>query len=223
MIFKKGTDEYSVQSIRRTGASGDHSLTWESSGLEYFLVIVGDTSENVQISLDQSFPCQIREALWDAERQLLEEDSITFSNINVSVFKVSFSQLKQKGGFSANGRPGIYAVYGFVPDANECIVYVSENNQMRFTVDVSIEDVPLTYSKGMFKKKEVYSGYHKVSIKSGVPGLKGNSLYYTVTKNNYKYPFPDEVVSDGGSFFVKCAENESVRFGTTNNDGIRIK
>lgn len=222
MIFQKTTNECSIQSVRRTGSAGDHSLTWDSCGLEEFLVVIGDTEENVRISFDTA-ASQIKEQLQNNEKQLLKQENITFSNIGVTVYRVSFAQLKKNGGFSANGRPGIYAVYGFVSNSSESTVYVSENNCMRFTVDISIEDVPVTCLKGLLKKKKVYSGYHRVSIKSEIPGLKSGALYYTVAQNAYKYPFPEEIVSNGGSFFVKCAENENLRFGTTNNDGIRIK
>ena len=76
--------------------------------------------------------------------------------------------------------------------------------------------------KGLFKKTDVYSGYHKITVKKGISGIKGD-LFYTVSSMPYRFPFPKEVLNKGGSFYVKCPEDGRIEFDTKNREGIRIR
>ncbi len=223
MRFVAADADHGINTIQRSGAMGDYHLNWNSVGLENFMIVVGKAKEDVLVDVNNIQTSKLYNLLLKSKSDLAIKDLLTFPEQDIYVYTISFAQLKQKGGFNVNGRPGVYAIYGYCVENDSYTIYVSDNNTFNLKVDVNIIDVPVKKEKGLFKKTEYYAGYRKVTVEKGVKGLKGNSIYYTVNNGVYRYPFPDEVVINGGSFYVKCPEMGNLEFGTTNKEGISIR
>ena len=57
-------------------------------------------------------------------------------------------------------------------------------------------------------------------MQKAFPELQGGVLMYTL--DDHKYPFPDEITANGGSFYVKADQHATIRFESKNR-GIQIK
>lgn len=223
MKFVKADSSHNISAIQKSGSVGNYHLNWDSVGLELFIVAVGENSKDVSINVDNIAGNKLCSLLNEADMDLINRESIVSLSHGLTIYAVTFAQLKQKGGFNVNGHPGVYAVYGCAVNNDSITVYVSEDAVFRLSVEVNIDDAPVIKQKGLIRKVNYYAGYRKVTIQKGVRGLKGNSVYYTIDNEPYKYPLPDEIISNGGSFYVKCSETSNIKFDTNNKDGIRIR
>ena len=224
MRFFETDDSHSVSGIRRAGTKGNYCLNWDSSGLQAFLVLMGNSESAVSLGPNVGNPDGLKKHIAMNQKALLNNRYLFLPQFGITAYVIKFSEMKQRGGFEVQERPGVYAVYGWSSDDAEESVFVPETgNIMKLTVEITIEQCPVMKLKGLFHKCEEYSGYHKVTVVRGVPDLESNLLYYTVDSNHYMYPFPNEIVSNGGSFYVKCAEGGTIKFGVINGDGIRIR
>ena len=223
MIIQNSTEDKRVKNVRKTATAGENGITWDSTGLNDFIVLIGDSNERVVIKDEFS---EVVDYLSSVQAELIEKEAVSIPTTSITAYRVSFAQLKQQGGFSANGKPGVYAVYGVDIKNGEMVLYVQENNLLQVAISITINIAPVYSSKrafGIFKTGEKYSGYKEISILKAVPGVSGNSLYYMVGSKPYKYPFPDDTVKNGGSFYVKCNENENITYSTINKEVIRFR
>ena len=223
MNFIFADTNHDINTIQRSGSIGNYRLNWSSVGLENFMIVVGESTNDVFVDPNNVENSKLYNLLVDSEEELKTKDFLMFINDGIRVYTITFAQMKQRGGFNVNGTPGVYAIYGYKLEEDIFTFYVSENNTFKLSVDVNIVDRPVLKEKGLLRKTQCYAGYRKVTVQNGVKGLKGNAIYYTVNNSIYRYPFPDEVLNDGGSFYVKCPETGTITFGTTNKDGIRIR
>ncbi len=224
MRFVDADDSHSVSGVRRTGFKEDYRLNWDSIGLHAFLILEGSTESEVSLGAESETAETLKQRIAETGDALIRNGYLSLPEPGIILHSIRFSELKQKGGFEVRGRPGVYAVYGWSTDGGDDTVYVpNAGNIIRLRVDITVEECPVMESKGLFHKHEEYSGYHKVTVPKGVPGIRSNSLYYTVDVNGYLYPFPDEVVAKGGSFYVRCPEGNLLRFYATDKEGIRIR
>lgn len=223
MNFIFADANHDINAIQRSGSIGDYHLNWNSVGLKNFMIVVGENVNDVLVDPNDVGNSKLYGLLVDAKSELKTKDLLVFANDGICVYTITFAQLRQRGGFNVNGKPGVYAIYGYTLEDDVFTFYVSTNNTFKLSVDVNIDDKPILKEKGLLKKVQYYAGYHKVTVQNGVKGLKGNSIYYTINNGVYRYPFPDDVLNNGGSFYVKCPETGSITFDTTNKDGIRIR
>ena len=222
MEYLNCDDKHNIYSIQRTGASGHYNINWETIGFESFIIIYGE--EQREISLDTS-PDESKLKKWLEMHcnSLMENECLIDNNLGIKVYIENFATFRQKGGFSVSGQPGAYAIYGIIEETNNIKIYIPADNVFQLSVDINIEDEAVYMQKGFFNKRDVYAGYHKVTVKDGINGLKNGTVYYTVGDRIFKYPVPMEITNRGGTFFVKCDESSSISFGTTNRAGVRIR
>ena len=218
MNFQITDNIHTISSISRKGTNGDYLLDWNSTGLQKFLVLVGKKECDVLLNDNNE---KLKDYISENINIILEKEEINIPENNISAFIVDFSTLKRCGGYNVKGRPGTYAVYGI--DEDEMVVYIPQiNNTFQIKIDIAIKDIPLKEEKGLFKKTQVYTGFHKVIIERGVSNIEKGALFYKVMGSDYRYPIPQEIIANGGTFFVKCTENEQIEFGTTDREGIKI-
>lgn len=222
MEFLNCDNQHNIYSIQRTGASGRYNITWETVGFENFIIIYGEDSR--LISLDaSSAESKIKHWLESRREELFVNDYLMDDNLGIKVYTEAFSSFKQNGGFSVSGQPGAYAIYGLARENGIVKIYIPADNVFQLSVDINIEDEPVYEMKGFIKKREVYAGYHRITVKHGINGLKSGTVYYTISDRKMRYAIPTEISNHGGTFFVKCDEASSISFGTKNKAGIRIR
>lgn len=222
MQFFVTDDNHNISAVSRVGTSGNYNLHWDTRGLGAFLIIAGDTE--AEVSLKEDADNNLRETLNQNESSLFEQRRLKLDLKNTMAYIIDFAELRRKGGFALKERPGVYAVYGCDNKDGEWNIYIPErNNTIQHKIDIEIKVNPVMEEKGLFKKTPVYTGFCRVTIPRGIEGIGKGAIYYIVGANNYKYPVPQEIIAKGGSFFVKCANDEQVEFGTDNRDVIRIK
>ncbi len=207
--------------LAKTGTQQDLHLNWTSEGFDLFLVLSSSSSEKVDLTSHGkddiiAFLADHLESMSDNTEKKVDGTTVRL---------ISFIQQKRDGGMVLNGDPGYYAVYGVARKDNRDIdIYVndsaSKSHLVRVLRDIEIVETPHTIQKGVFlTKKTVYSGYHRVSVKGPNKGLSGGVLRYSL--GEYMYPFPDQIVAAGGSFFVKMDEKATL-IVSSDNEGLNI-
>ena len=217
-----------IYSLCNSTMNGKTYLKWMSSGLSQFLIVYGENKQVVDLSnkIRQEYFSQICTS--EVLNELLVSKNVWLKSERMQLYLFTHDELKRDGGVVIKENPGVYAVYGFnfPADAVSPTIYVSPDfavgqNMLTMYLEVSIEREAYYVEKRSFLKKVVtYSGYNQIRLSKGYPGLVGGVLKYRI--NDYTFPFPDSVVKNGGSFFVKADENCALDF-VTNNPGIKIK
>lgn len=223
MLKIKDSDKKSVYSIEKITINEELFLRWGSSGFTNFIVISSTDKENVLITNDNKdvFINNIQQV----SKELIAEKNANIPENNSMCYLTSLNELKRDGGLHIKNMPAFFAVYGFEKENEDFVIYCEANsyasNVFSMTVDVFINDEAFFIEKSvLFKRKKEYSGYHRISMPTPNPMLVGGVLKYKI--NGYSYPFPDEVVKNGGSFFVCADSNMNLHF-KSNNPGIIIK
>ena len=179
MEFLNCDNKHNIYSIQRTGVSGRYNINWETIGFESFIIIYGE--DQTMISLDTSNnESKLKEWLELRCDELFSNDYLIDDNLGIKVYTEDFATFRQNGGFSVSGQPGAYAIYGIIKEENNVQLYIPADNVFQLSVDINIEEEAVYVLKGLFNKKSVYAGYHKVTVKHGVNGLKNGVVYYTV-------------------------------------------
>lgn len=221
MISVKSDSSKSIYNIGRAGAETDFRLNWTSRGFELFLVLSSTHSEDADLTGVQAG--KILDTLNSVFEELRDDVNLKHSDMRIRL--VSFVQLKKNGGVQLEGEPGFYAVYGAErTDGQHITVYVDEgattkSHILRILRDIEVTEAPHMVQEGFLHKKSTYSGYHQISVKGPQAGLSGGVLNYSV--GPYTYPFPDEVLTRGGTFFVKMNEMDAIQI-TTENLGLNV-
>lgn len=213
----------SIYSIEKTSLNNRIFLKWKSSGLSEFLVISSSSKED--LSITDSNKEQFIDAITQVKEELLKEHIVRDSENDTVYYLVTLDELKRDGGLQIKNMPMHYAVYGIEINQNDFILFfdpkANETNVYSMTVDVVIGDAPYYVEKrSLFRTNSQYSGFHRVTLSAPYPSLVGGILKYNV--NGFSYPFPDEVVKNGGSFFVNADSNSTLRFESSNH-GVIIK
>lgn len=207
--------------LAKTGAQQDLHLNWTSEGFDLFLVLSSNSADKVDLtSLRRDNIIAL------LANQLESMSDNTEKKVDGTTMRlISFVQQKRDGGMVLNGDPGYYAVYGADRKNNRDIdIYVndsaSKSHLVRVLRDIELVETPHMIQKNVFlTKKTVYSGYHRVSVKGPNKGLSGGVLQYSV--GEYMYPFPDQIVAEGGTFFVKMDERATL-IVSSDNEGLNI-
>lgn len=217
----------SIFSVNTSTVSGKHFLKWQSSGLSKFLILYGDNSNSVNLCFEERREVFSSLFLNDTFSELLTSKNVWFKKERIQVMLFSHDELKRDGGLIIKENPGVFAIYGFEYDGVQSpIVYIEKipeyaQNMLTKHVDIVIEDSAHYIEKRtLFKKNIVYSGYHAIVLTKPYPGLIGGVLKYRIA--DYCFPFPDDIVKNGGTFYVKAEEKIGLEF-VTSNPGIRIK
>lgn len=221
MDIIKTDERHNITSLRRSGEASECRLNWSSEGFETFIVLVGENKASVSIDAG-NFNAGLQEAIEESESILAEGKSVFLQKPRVYAHLVTFVQLKRDGGFVVDGHPGIYAVYGCSLQGGTMTIYAQENNICQIKVDVTISDTPIMTKKGILKKTDVYTGYHKIGVPNKIQGLETGTIYYIVDNGPCKYPVPIRILNNSGFFYVKCNEYANINFYTHNNDGINL-
>lgn len=222
--------EYSIDSNKsiygteKSLTNNKFYLKWKSTGISMFLIFFGSNAQAVNINTP-AIQERITAILPSYFDKLMQDKNVTIKEEDLQVFLVTHDDLKRDGGMQIKEKPGVYAVYGIDINESDLKIYLSETgdnslNSFTMVLDVIIEDRPYYTEKGLFKKKQVYSGYHAVRLGKQYPSMVGGVLKYRV--DNFVYSFPDDIVKNGGVFYVNAAENINLEF-LTNNPGIQIK
>lgn len=218
MEFRQTDTNHYIGSVSRKGSLGDYYLTWKAVGIENFLIIQGISREKVALNGNEELIKIIESNL----EQLEERGRLEISEEKLSMYLANFSELKRNGGFRVKEKPGIYAVYGI--DLNNHFIYIPESgNTFQLKIDIEINCTPVMIEKGVIKKRQEYSGYQEIKIVKGVKFIEPNSIFYTVSENDYKYSIPNEVIREGKKFFIQCPRECKIEFYTNNRNGINIK
>lgn len=218
MEFRQTDTNHYIGSVSRKGSLGDYYLTWKAVGIENFLIIQGISREKVVIKGDE----EIIKIIESNMEQLEEQGRLEISEAKLSMYLANFSELKRNGGFRVKEKPGIYAVYGI--DLDNHVIYTPESgNIFQLKIDIEIKCTPVMREKGLIKKKLEYSGYQEIQIVKGVKFIEPNSIFYTISENDYKYSVPNEVIREGEKFFVQCPRECKIEFYTNHRNGINIK
>lgn len=214
----------SVYELSKTMQGAKHYLKWRSEGLTRFLVLFG--GDVAAIDLRNADAAQrLTEELEEHLDDLKTGGSCQLKRLNVRCTLFSRNEMMRDGGMAIKETPGNYTVYGIDLDGAEAPVIYTENpnaplNLFTMTLDVPVEQTPVMTEKGFFKKTQVFSGYHRITLQKAFPELQGGVLMYTLA--DHKYPFPDEITANGGSFYVKADQHATIRFESKNR-GIQIK
>lgn len=222
MVKIEVNNNKSIYGIGKTEISNKLMLRWRSTGLSNFLVISSLSEEDVTITEDnKALYMQIIER---KQNELIREKIARLEN-NLMCFLVSLDELRRDGGLQIKNMPTCFAVYGIDIEQDDFVIYYENksyaNNIYSMTIDVFIRDEAYYLERhGLFKKGEEYSGYHRVTMSTPYPALVGGVLKYNI--DGVQYSFPDEVVKNGGSFYV-CADNNMNLHFESSNQGIIIK
>ncbi|MGN0180181.1 MAG: hypothetical protein ACI4DY_12235 [Monoglobaceae bacterium] len=223
MKISKENDNRYIQDVRYDKTN--NGLKWKQNGYDQFVILYSEEKEYILLSDNDTSKkiCGVIEQNFD---ELKQNGHFYIDDYGTECFICTFAQLK-KSGLQIDEKPGFYAVYGIEETDGEYEVFVDPNgkNNLRcseVTLQVDIEQKECFIEKRhIFKKNEsVYSGYKQVSVKQGHPEIDNGTLLYKVKK--YSFPIPAEIVKNGGSFFVKCDQNERINF-SSNNKGIHIR
>ena len=210
-----------IYKLTKTGSQNTLRITWDSKGFELFLVLSSNTKENV----DLTGPGKDKITAFLSEHLSSVSENTKKKIDGITIQLVTFAQQKREGGLMLNGDPGWYAVYGVARTGIQDLdLYVDEAatnpHLIKVMQDVEVEVEPYLIQKGgLFSKKQVYSGYHRISVKGPNKGMSEGALQYSV--GEYMYPFPDQIVNNGGTFYVKMAEDADLKV-YSNNEGIHI-
>lgn len=225
-IFNTEPDK-SIYALDKYTQSSKFYLKWKASGHTAYLILFGENNKAVDLTLPENQ--KLCDALLSRETiaVLKEEKTEVFPQDKLQLFFLTHNDLMRDGGMQLKEKPGVYAVYGLsLANENEPVVYLNDdggNHMHMYTMllEVIIEQKPyFIEKKKLFKKETVYSGYREIKLQKPYPGLVGGILKYKI--NDYKFPFPDGVVRNGGAFYVKADQNSVIVFDT-GNPGIRIK
>lgn len=219
MNFLIENQNQNVSFLKKEGTAGDYRITWDRKGVNEFLVISAQTKQEVLVKNN----VDLQETISRISRSIKENLTMTIDG--VSFYYVSFSELIKNGGLSIKERPGYYSVYACDIENNEIInLYYSDNSEKTINISVDIEinqsDCNIEVKKSLFKKEIQYSGFKAINVPRGIKGIAENSVKYAVS--NYVFSIPNQVLEQGGTFYVKCPKEQSIRFLSSNN-GIRIK
>lgn len=218
MVFRQTDTNHYIGSVSRKGSLGDYYLTWKAVGIESFLIIQGISRRKVELNDNE----ELTKIVESNMGQLEEQGKLEISEEKLSMYLVNFSEFKRNGGFRVKEKPGIYAVYGI--DWNNHVIYMPESgNTIQLKIDIEINCKPVMVEKGFIKKKQEYSGYQEIKIVKGVKFIDPNSIFYTVSENDYKYFIPNEVIREGKNFFIQCPRECKIEFFTNHRNGINIK
>ena len=222
MLIIEPNDRQEVYGVERFPSNGRLLLRWTGDGLSDYFVISSPDKDAVILNAEteESF----RAALESHVPELLEQRSSRLSDGKTACFLFSLAELKRDGGLSIPDKPAYFAVYGARIGRSDLTVYYHPKPRtghfFRNTVDVGLKDEAFCLMEGFLKKKPVYSGYRRVTLNPPRPALTGGILKYRL--NDYSYPFPDEIVRNGGSFFVAAPEDTPLAF-ESGDTGIIIK
>ena len=195
----------SVYGIEKHVSDNQIHLKWKSDGLGEFIVFYSEKKENL---LFNGGGADMTAAFFDgAEEKLLSEKSLQLNN-GVTCYYVTLAELMRNAGIQIKNSPGYYSVCGAKTENGNVTVY-AQDNIFQMTVNVLIEQKNQYKIKGFIKKVQIFTGYRYISMKA-YPALTGGKLKYKI--GGYKYPFPDEVVKNGGGFYVAAGENEAITF-----------
>lgn len=223
MVRVEGNNNKSVYGIEKTLINGKTLLRWKSVGLSDFIVISSSSKEDVLITDDNKDA--FARAMEHISNELLGERVARVLESNTMFYIVSLDELKRDGGLQIKNMPSFFAVYGIINENNNLTVHYETkpyaSNIFSMTIDVVIRDEEVfTEKHGLFKRGKEYSGYHRVTLSTPYPTLVGGVLKYNV--DGFSYPFPDEIVENGGSFYVSADINLDFSFESS-NQGIIIK
>ncbi len=225
MIYKKSTDEKGIRRISRsTNINNEKMIDWDSPNIRNYLVIKGPKTEDILLTTDNNVGVAAAALLEKHEGQLMSAEKMQFSESGICIYTLNFAQKIQEGGFVTNGNPGTYAVYGVCEENGQTVIYISENNTIRYTLEIEVQDEPVYEYRGVFVRRKQYTGCHKLTIERGMPGIDPGTVYYSVSEvANVKYPIPSEVIARGGSIYIKCEENEKPDVGSVNVEGVSVR
>ena len=223
MVIRIEAGSKNVYGIEKSLINGKLFLKWNASGLNDFLILSGPAKTDVLIT--DAEKDRFADLLNQLQHELFREKKAQIKESGLSAYLISLNELRRDGGLPINNEPAYFAVYGIGVVQNEAVVYYDSNphvgNVYSLTVDVMVHDEPYIIEKrSLFKRTSEYSGYHKVTVSSPYPNLVGGILKYHV--GGFLYSFPDEVVKNGGSFFVQCGQTPGLHFESS-NPGIIIK
>lgn len=222
--FVKNSEKTIYGIEKKNSSSNQFLLNWKSTNLSNYLIVFGNEKKTVDFCEENNQKLLLN-LLENAGETLLENKQLVIKDMGLTLSILSHNDIKRDGGMKIRENPGVYAIYGLEYSDSFLTIFVPNSDSFKSSVftmilDVSIKDYPYYVEKGLFKKRSVYSGYHKVDILKPYPSMVGGILNYQI--ENYSFSFPDSVIKSGGSFFVKMQENDVIEFKST-NPGIQIK
>lgn len=217
-------NQKSVYELVKVMQGAKHFLKWRSDGLAQFLVLFSADAETICLQKAETAKA-FSDGFEGCIDELIASRSCVIKRLGIRCMLFSRNEMMRDGGMMIKETPGNYAVYGIdYENAAQPTIYIEKpeapQNLFTMTLDVPVEQSPVMVEKGFFKKTLVFSGYHKVVLKKAFPELKGGVLMYTL--DEYKYPFPNEIVENGGTFYVKADQHATIRFESKNR-GVQIK
>ena len=226
MEIKEYNKDFEVLNIRADNKEEHYSLNWKYSNGKIIDYIVVFGHEFKDVILDNNE--RLKNELSNNSSLLLKNTVYSFDSIKC--YYLNFNQLIINGGFPIPYFPGYYAIYGCNIDEDKIItIYNGDNesniHEMNVQIEIQQSNYFLERKTGFFRKKEqCYSGYKKIQVNRGLPGIGTNVIKYKCNNIDFLFDIPQSIIEDanGGIFFIKAAENEIIGFDS-NNKRIIIK
>ena len=214
----------SIYDLAKTMQGPKTYLKWRSDGLTHFLVLFGADVTAMDLR-DTQATHPLLDELFEHFDEFVSSKACNLKRLGIRCTLFTRNEMMRDGGMAIKETPGTYVIYGIdIENPDAPVIYTEKPqaslNLFTVTLDVRVDQSPVTVEQGFFKKKAVFSGYHKITLAKPFPELQGGILQYTV--EDEKYPFPDEIVAKGGSFYVKADQHATIRFESKNR-GIHIK
>jgi hypothetical protein len=215
MIICNEKNGMSITCVDQKDTNNKFLLNWLSVGYNEFIILNGPKRTDVLLNTNNPNLDDLILQLQNIKSNLRTACEIVLNTSHLYVYVLTFSELIKYGGLEIQGRPGVYAVYGFCREPNgKWNIYTNsrENNLFYMTVEITIKDSIVPAEKRGLFSKYIKNEYHKIEINKGYPEVDADLIYYTIESYDFHYPIPEEILQRGGQFFIKSHENEIIRF-----------
>lgn len=234
-IHEEFIQDYGITglNVTRHANNGMNELSWRSESPEItnYVVIFGTKRKAVSISNNE----ELKEALVENSALLKNNRTVVFESKSYGTITCSYLNFVdlRTSKFIVPSYPGYYMVYGCKINDNEITeLYNGDGDSnsaiISVTFDVVKEKVYTEKKRGflgLLKSSErVYSGYIKITVGNGYPGIGAGIIKYNCNKNRSVFSVPQKILEskNGGAFYIKVPEEEPISIFTNNTDTVRL-
>lgn len=180
---------------------GTRNLKWDNARGQDVLI--------VQTTFGSSAETIIEELCVLMESAALSNEKYTELKPCVWVRFVSAADKARMGGCPINNEASTYTVFACSVEGNICKIYAPQNQAMisphcNVPMDIHVEVMPHTLTKGLFKKTEVHTGYYRMVFPREVAGgYNSGDLYYHV--DGMKVPVTRQMIEQE-TVYIKTSQ-----------------